>query len=127
MLLTGQSLASLEHAISALMEAKCLDKSIPWATQKIIDIFVHSETRDPVILIKDMIEKLTHQNNEAGRSSGIFLFCLIAGTFFREYDVAMKLIKFLDHQGTYMAVVNEFFVGLVSLFIAKGSSSEKKS
>jgi len=132
MVLSGKSMACLEHGIDTVVDAQFLNKCIPMATKKMISILVFSETRVPENLIEDMIkdsDSTCHSDNP-GRSSGIYLICLIAMTFFHVYDKAMKLIRAKASSfympGTYMAVVHEFIVGLVLLSIAKNSSERSK-
>jgi len=131
MFLSGQSMASLQQGIATFMEAHFVSediKSIPKAIEKIISIFVFSETRNSVNLIKSLIYELKSRNIVAGRSSAIYLFCLMAATFFCEYSIALNLIEVMTSSliGTYLSAVNEFFVGLVSLSIAKNSAEKSK-
>jgi len=126
-LLSGQSMTSLEQGIATFAETRLLNKCIPMAIEKLISIFVYSRTRDPNSLIKELIQDSTHYKDNAGRSYTLYLFCLIAAMFFGAFDLAMKLIQVEVHfPGTYMAVVHAFAVGLVSLSTAKNSRDKTK-
>jgi len=130
MLLSGQSMSSLKQGIATFAEARFLNKCIPMAIEKLISIFVYSETTDPECLIKDMIEDSTHYNDNPGRSSAIYVFCLIAATFFGAYSLTMKLIQVkassFDLPGTYLEVMHEFVIGLVSSSTSKSSRDKSR-
>jgi len=128
-LLSGQPLRSLEHEIMPFMESRFLNKTVTMAAEKMVSIFVFSASRDPAILINDMKEEFSNCD-DPGWSFAIYIFCLMAATYFHEYDMGLESIEAMPPSrhliGMYASAVNEFFVGLVSLAIAKSSAEKSK-
>jgi len=93
-----------------------------------MSIFVFSDTRHSVILIKDMIEEFTKKDHVPGVSYSVFVFCLMAATYFHEYEIAFKLMEvkasYLRTSGSFVSVMGDFFLGLLSLSLAKRSTEK---
>jgi len=127
---SGQSMISLKHGITAILEAKLINKITPEAVMKMISIFASSDEKNTKVLIKNMIEEFIGQHHVPGISHVIYVICLMVATYFHEYEMALKLIKVkassYKSPGSYLSVMDDFFLGLVSLSIAKRTTEKSK-
>jgi len=124
MLLCGLPIESVESSIDGFADFEFSDSTIMVGIEHVLSIFVFSDSRNPTILIKTMIDEFIkfHIIQEM-RSSAVYIIYLMAAVYVQDHEMAMKLIEAkaasLNLFGTYFSVLNEFFIGLASLFFAK--------
>ena len=118
-LLSGQQLKSLKHKIMPFMESQFSDKTVTMAIEKKVSLSIFYGMKEGFSFCDD-----------PGRSFAIYIFCLMAATYFHEYDMGLESIEAMPPShcliGNYASAVNDFFVGLVSLAIQKSSAKKSK-
>jgi len=127
---SGLTLTSVERIIDEMEEIQFINKIIPNTIGQITSTFIFSESRNPSVLIKEKIQELPRSHIPIRMLSRVYILCLMAATYFHEYEVASGLIEgnrlLVNLFGTYLSVLNEFFVGFVALSVAKMNTEKSK-